>query len=285
MPTLEQAEPSRPARTRSAADFSACSLFLVGDSHAWGDISNSAWRACVLRSDRDVLRGFAESPKDSVWVAHTASDLSALANALVHRSGDRRLLVLRSLREVAHQLLTTWFRYVVPAKDGISLLRSAELFAVLQSPNRDELLIGGAYHAKEKVLVLYRGSVEPLIVPFSWFKEAPGGARPDPTRFKIVDYGQTVKLGGYEAATGAILYEFDEAYRQKAKKRAVEKDKSLGGSIRRLRLQKGLSRADFSLPSRTLARIERGEVETPREETLRKIARRLDVSLESLGSY
>jgi hypothetical protein len=54
-----------------------------------------------------------------------------------------------------------------------------------------------------------------------------------------------VRLDAYEAATDAILYEFDEAYRRRAKRRRLVQDRSLGGALRRLRLQKGLRRADF----------------------------------------
>jgi transcriptional regulator with XRE-family HTH domain len=70
------------------------------------------------------------------------------------------------------------------------------------------------------------------------------------------------------------------------REREVRKDASFGGSLRRLRLQKGFARSDFgTLSPKTIARIERGEVEAPHGETLDLIARRLGVSTEKIGSY
>ena len=66
----------------------------------------------------------------------------------------------------------------------------------------------------------------------------------------------------------------------------IRKDASFGGSLRRLRLQKGLSRSDFApLSSKTIARLERGEVEVPHGDTLEAIARRLGVPAAEISSY
>jgi hypothetical protein len=68
--------------------------------------------------------------------------------------------------------------------------------------------------------------------------------------------------------------------------REIRKDASFGGSLRRLRLQKGISRSDFApLSSKTIARVERGEVEVPHGDTLEAIARRLGVPAAEIGSY
>ena len=39
------------------------------------------------------------------------------------------------------------------------------------------------------------------LVRFSWFVARPSGPRPDLSDFKMVDSGQTIKLGNYEAAS------------------------------------------------------------------------------------
>jgi lambda repressor-like predicted transcriptional regulator len=102
----------------------------------------------------------------------------------------------------------------------------------------------------------------------------------------LTDYGHTVCLGDYEAASDAILYEADADYRRKTRKKLLAEEKTFGASLRRLRIQKRLSRNDFvPLSSRTLARIERNEVEKPHGETLRTIANRLDVQPEEIESY
>jgi transcriptional regulator with XRE-family HTH domain len=71
------------------------------------------------------------------------------------------------------------------------------------------------------------------------------------------------------------------------KEREIEHDSSFGGALRRLRLQKGLTREDFEpeISAKTIARIERGEVEEPREDTLKAIAKRLGVAPGEITSF
>jgi hypothetical protein len=135
-------------------------------------------------------------------------------------------------------------------------------------------------------VILYRGNLEPLVVPLAWFRTRPGGPKPDTARLAITDSGQTVRLGEYEAATDAILYEFDDAYRRRAKKRELERDNSFGGALRRLRLQKGLRRTDFhGLTAKEIARIERGEVKKPHPRTVAMLAKRLGVPVRQVSTY
>lgn len=97
---------------------------------------------------------------------------------------------------------------------------------------------------------------------------------------------QPLRLGRYEAAASALLYEFDPAVRRKMKARELAADRSFGASLRRLRLQRGLARADFpGVAEKSIARIERGEVERPHARNLTKIARALDVSPEEISDY
>ncbi len=71
------------------------------------------------------------------------------------------------------------------------------------------------------------------------------------------------------------------------KARQVAQDRSFGGALRRLRLLRGLTRADFEpvVSEKTIARIENGEVTTPQHDTLMAIAKHLDVQPEEIGSY
>lgn len=104
--------------------------------------------------------------------------------------------------------------------------------------------------------------------------------------FAPTDYGNTIRLGAYEASADGILYEFDPEYRRRAKQRELHQDESFGAALRRLRLARGLSRDDFpGISGRTIARIERGEVERPREGTLHQIAQRLGVAPEEISTY
>jgi hypothetical protein len=149
-----------------------------------------------------------------------------------------------------------------------------------------DLFIGGAADAGAGTLVLYRGDLTALVVPLTIFRARPGGPRPDARRLELADYGQTVRLGGYEASAGAILYELDADYRRRARVRQVEQDHSFGGSLKRLRLQKGLGRADFGgISAKEVARIERGQIKRPHPATLETIAAKLGVAVETLGSF
>lgn len=55
----------------------------------------------------------------------------------------------------------------------------------------------------------------PLTVPFVAFETSGDGTIPDFDRFSVVDFGQTIRLGDYEAASDAVLRDFDRACRQR----------------------------------------------------------------------
>jgi hypothetical protein len=279
---LDLGEPELKRARAGAARFRSCRLFLVGAAKEWGGKRRGS--TCLIQSDSDVLQAFVDSPKGAVWVTRSTACLSPLAR-FGRPFSDRRLLILRSVQEVTHRVLSTWYRHVVVGNDGMTILETSELLDALAAPNREDLFIGAAYDASGKVVILYRGSLEPLVVPASWFKDGAGGGRIDLRQLSVIDYGQTISFGNQEIAAGAILYEFDEEYRRRARRNEIATDSSLGGSIRRLRLQKGFTQSDFDLPLKTVARIERGEVLRPQTATLRTIAKRLGVSVDALGSY
>jgi hypothetical protein len=245
-------------------------------------------RAHRVSSAAEAIDAFHRSRPKALWIAPTPSASKLLASAVPGQRvrGDRRLLVLRKTARERLKLLQTVFRHVVGVEDGIRLLPLRELVEVLGSPDRQDLIIGGTASDKDGALILYRGDLEPLVVPLSWFPVRPGGPRPRLRELEVTDHGQTVRLGEYEAATDAILYDFDEQYRRRAKKRRLHEDQSLGAALRRLRLQRGLGRSDFpGLSAKEIARIERGEVKSPHAATLSTVAKRLGVAPEEIASY
>jgi hypothetical protein len=178
------------------------------------------------------------------------------------------------------------FESVVVRDDEMQVLGLDELFEVLGSSHRANLFVGGAVAPAAKSVVLIRGNLDSLVVPFSWFTSRPDGPKPDFSNFEVIDSGQTIKLGDYEAATDAVLYEFDAEFRRTERKRRVSEDKSFGGALRRLRLQRRLSRDDFpGLAAKTIARIERGAVKEPHGETLTAIAERLGVKPDEIATF
>jgi Helix-turn-helix domain len=247
----------------------------------------AALRPKVLRSPDEVRAAFETHWRHALWIAPAASSMQRLLAASLRgsRKGDQRLLVLGRIEGARRELLHGLFRFVVALEEGVKLLPPDELPEVLASPHRDDLFIGGAVDAADRVLVLYRGNLESLVVPLAWFAR-PDGPRAEIDDFEVTDFGQTVRLGRFEAAADAILYEFDVDARRRAKQRSIEKDASFGGALRRLRRQRGLRREDFEgISAKEIARIERGEVEKPHADTLATLAARLGVKPEEIETY
>jgi Helix-turn-helix domain len=220
------------------------------------------------------------------WLARRSSDLALLVSALETRDTWHRLLLLEEPTTARRELLATLFRVVVAPGNGVRLLAREDLIEVLTADHPEDYFIGGVVDREDKVLVLYRGNLERLVVPFKWFRAGRASPRPDFEDFEVTDSGQTIRLGEYEAAADAILYELDPEARRRIKSAQVEKDETFGGALRRLRLARGLSRDDFpGVNGKTIARIERGEVEKPHGETLAKISEALGVGAEEIEAY
>jgi hypothetical protein len=244
--------------------------------------SRAAIRTAVSRYQRQAHYG-----RHAVWIAPSVPAMQLLIDALPRRPvGDQRLLSLEGVDGSRHGLLHVLFRFVVSAEEGVRLLPVDELAEVLGSAYREDLFIGVAFARADASAVLYRGNLEPLVVPLSWFRQRPRGPEADVSELAVTDFGQTVRLGAYEAATDAILYEFDEEFRRREKKRQLHADHSFGGGLRRLRLQKGLRQSDFpGITAKEIARIERGEVKKPHLRTLTAIAKRIGVSADQISTF
>lgn len=239
-----------------------------------------------IRSKQALVDEFKAANRQAVWVAPNLESLAPLVREAPAAKGEQRLVVLGGMQEVTRCLLSALFRYVVAASDHFRLLELDALMDVLTSPGREDLFIGGAVDGERGAVLLYRGSVEPLVVPLAWFRNKSSEAVADPDQFEITDFGQTVKLGAFEASADAILNEFDPEYRRRARKRALHEDSSFGASVRRLRLQKGLSRRDFpGVTEKEIARIERNEISRPHARTLEILASSLGVPVEELATY
>lgn len=87
-----------------------------------------------------------------------------------------------------------------------------EIFA-LPSVEKRRLITAGYADFTLQQLVLFRGDGTSVVAPFSMFEPTPKTS-PDFEELDIIDYGHTVKLGPYEAATSSILYELDPDYKE-----------------------------------------------------------------------
>jgi len=237
-------------------------------------------------SPRELREALRRTGEGAVWVARAATLARWMSEVESGPKPRHRLLLLGKARAPERAFLRAFFKEVVAPDGELRMLPLPALMRVLSAEARGSLLVGAAVARLPRSVVLYRGNLDTLVVPFSWFSPRPGGPRPDFTDVEVIDHGQTLRLGAYEAATDALLYEFDPAWRRDARRRALSEDTSFGASLRRLRLQKGVRREDFgAVSARTLARIERGEVARPHAHTLGLIARRLGVEASVLGTF
>jgi DNA-binding Xre family transcriptional regulator len=241
----------------------------------------------VVTSAVDLKDSISASTKDSLWVSYA----SELTDALVRQVGQTRHslgfgLFLHELDLKSIPPLASAFRRIAYAAGG-GFLPTQELAEALDSPNRENLFIGGFVNPAAKTITFWRGDLNALTVPLTAFAPSGSGTKPDFADVQVIDSGQTVRLGKYEAAVGAILYEFDPIYRRETAKRRRAQDRSFGAALRRLRKQRGLAREDFepAISAKTIARIEQGIVTRVQRKTLEKIAKRLAVRPEEVKTY
>jgi DNA-binding XRE family transcriptional regulator len=242
--------------------------------------------AQAVSSKAEMRASLPKADKNTVWISGDQKSLVELLRSL--RSPARRLGRVVMLFKPDLELLPalwTWFDAVAFGSHG-GFLPGEEFAAALAADNRDDLFVGGLVDPASETLTLWRGNLASLVVPFSAFPASGDGIKPDFDKFSVADYGHTIRLGEYEAASDAILYEYDADYRRRKAKERIASDKGLGASIRRLRKQRGLTREDFApLSSKTIARIEQGKVNSIHGKTQATIAKVLRVNPEELESY
>ncbi|MFO0867343.1 MAG: helix-turn-helix transcriptional regulator [Pirellulales bacterium] len=241
----------------------------------------------IVSSVSDLRNSVAHASKDSVWVSY-ASDLTAalVKSASITPSTLGMGVFIHSLDMKTIPVLTSLFRRIAFAVDG-GFIPAEELAEVLKTENRANLLIGGFVNNATQTITLWRGNLESITVPFSAFEKSGNGTEPDFNAFSVIDCGQTVKLGDYEAAVDALLYEFDPEYRRAMSKKRLQEDRSFGAALRRLRKQRGLRREDFEpdVAAKTVARIEQGKVTRIQKSTLESLAKHLSVEPQEIDNF
>jgi hypothetical protein len=253
-----------------------------------------------LHSRKMIAEAIADSVKLSgVWIATKREATDDLLREAFHpcflrvpHHGRRsrgqlgRLLILHTPRPESIPILEELFTPVAWGASFFKTLPPRELAEVLVSDNRHNLVIAGFVDPQTETLTLFRGDFEKFSVPLSLFKPSGTGIVPDAAALEVTDYGQTIRLGNYEAATDAVLYEVDSDFRRAIHAKRREEEKTFGASLRRLRKSKGLRQGDFGpIPAKTIARIERGETQEPHGKTLQLIAERLEVDADEIKTY
>ena len=260
-------------------------ILVTNDPHIADICSN--FDATFARTNEEVRDLYATVAPNLIWIAPRQSDMLLLNNIVGNSKGNHRLLLLEPAKGSIRHYLNAKFSQVVSPDDGFKLLPLEEIAEIFASPESEDYFIGGIVDKENDSVILYRGNVEPITLPLSWFEAGPNSPQPDPDDFEVIDFGQTIRLGKFEAGTEAILYEFDPLFRRRDKERRIDADDSFGGALRRLRLQKGLKQSDFSpkISTKEIGRIERGEVKTLHKKTLETLAQYLGVAAEEIETY
>ncbi len=258
------------------------------DKKASKDIAKR--NAKVIHSSKFISE-LQKSSSETVWV----TDHSEIIEDALKESGlfkiqenlrkKTNVLILGEQNFTLESTLASLFKkaFVFPEAKCLSVEETLE---VLSSENPSDLVIGGVINCDLKTLVLTRGDLRTLIVPLSTFRPSGDGIKPDFSDFLIVDCGQTIKFGNYEASVDSVLYEYDSDYRRRLKVERAKSEKTFAACLKRLRLQKGFLQSDFpGVDEKIIGRLERGEVKRPRSGTLKKIAFVLGVKPEDIMNY
>lgn len=243
--------------------------------------------AKIVSSAEALRRELQQPAKNSLWLSYDKSLTQELLKCIARPNLTLdEAVFLHELAPKSIAAVSGSFKHFAFSADG-GFLEPEELAEALHAENRRDLFIGGLVDGATKTITLWRGDLEPLTVPFAAFPPSGDGVEPDFDRFAVIDCGQTVQLGKYEAAADAILYEYDPEYRRRIKKERLASEQSFGASLRRLRKQRGLSRDDFApaVAAKTVARIEQGLVSKVQTKTRRALAERLGVTPEEIGSF
>jgi DNA-binding Xre family transcriptional regulator len=196
------------------------------------------------------------------------------------------LLTFYRPRDESIQPLDDLFTPFVWSPGDFRRLPFEELAEVLVDDQRPDLFIGGYADKTNRYLTLVRGDLRRLSVPFAMFLSSDREPLPDFERLEITDCGNTIRLGEYEAAADAILYEADREFRRTLLAKRRKDEKTFGACLRRLRLTKGLRQSEFGeVTAKTIARLEHGETAAPQGRTLEVISKRLAVDPDEIVEY
>ena len=239
-----------------------------------------------LESKDELCKALAtHSKRADLWIAPSPQAVFWLAEAVLNTGAPPRglLLVLSVVPASLASLFSHAFDRFVQAPS--KMLSVGEVATVLSREDRAEFCLGGTIEPKANMASFICGDLSTLNVPLSTFVQRGDGPVPELEQFGVIDHGRTLRFGKYEAAFDAVLYEWNPEYRRRIKKLRFERDSTLGGSLRRLRKQRGLRLSDMGRLEKTVARIERGEVSRPRKASLAAIAQMLDVAVEQIADF
>ena len=239
-----------------------------------------------LETYERVVDALRRSSMDQVWVVASSKRFADLVRAVTHgrRAVYRSVLFSYSRPDDATAVLleSSFGRLLLGPHATVPI---EELVDILRDEHPEDFCIAAQWIEDAKTLALWRGDFKMLTVPLAWFERG-SVTKPDPARLSVEDSGQTIRMGDYETTFDAVLYEQDAVARKRMRDRMRAQDRTLGGSLWRLRTMRGVRRDEFGkIDEKTIARIERGEVKKPQRATLEAIASRLGVSGAEIETY
>lgn len=235
----------------------------------------------LIETPEEVPRLAARRKLNSVIVAANDISLEGIAHAVVSSPRKAGVLVIPWLpRAEIFPFLLRGFHRVLPlcvtAFPG-NARRLCDAIIAGESAR----LIGAVPDTALAAVTVFRADLSALCLPKHWFDQ--NGDMADIREMKIEQDGAVVRIGSRHWESHQIIRAFDVNFRRTLRRMELTQNDSLGGLIRSARKQRRLGRDEFpGIDSKTIARIERNEINRPQRETLRLIAQTLGVPVEQL---
>ena len=144
------------------------SRILVSDDPRITEIC-SYFRPTFARTSEEVRDLYATVASNLLWIAPRQSDMLMLCNLVGKPRGNHCLLSLEPTKGSFKHYLNAKFSRVVSPDDGLRLLPLEEIAEIFASPECEDYFIGGIVDKENDSVILYRGNVEPITLPLSWF--------------------------------------------------------------------------------------------------------------------
>ncbi len=235
----------------------------------------------LIENPGEVPRLASRRKLNSVIVAANDISLDAIAHAVVSSPRKAGVLVIPWLpRAEIFPFLLRGFHRLLPLRITAFPGNTKRLCDAIIA-GESARLIGAVPDMALAAVTLFRADLSALCLPKHWFDQ--GGDMAEIQAMKIEEDGAIVRIGSRRWESHQIVSAFDANFRRTLRRMELTQNDSLGGLIRSARKQRRLGRDEFpGIDSKTIARIERNEINRPQRETLRLIAQTLGVPVELL---
>ncbi len=156
---------------------------------------------------KHTLNSLACRIETAAFDGNVFSDNEIVLVALPEIPGARPFEPLLILKFAAHanrrHVIWKSERFIFPANE--------ELFEIIStdSEKKRELVLAAAVDWKTRSVKVVRGDLSQLSVSFDAFAPAPTGVNPVFENLAIIDFGQTIQFGDYEASADSLSNELE----------------------------------------------------------------------------